>query len=83
MTEYPKKCPECGAKINPLPEKNKRKIVVSILIGAFAGLLVGFWFVTWWFQGLRWDLMTIVHLISGAVLGALVGWGAGAYSSKK
>ena len=83
MSDYPEKCPECGAKLSPKTPVNKRKLLFSILVGAVIGSLVGLWFVSWWFQGLRWDLMSVVHLISGAVLGALAGWGAGAYTSKK
>ncbi|MDH5716800.1 MAG: hypothetical protein OEZ22_04065 [Spirochaetia bacterium] len=81
--QYPKKCPHCGERIEPLSPINKKHLIKSIAIGTVAGTAVGAWFVTWWFEGMGFNnMMAVVHLISGAVLGALAGWGASSYSKK-
>ena len=84
IAHNPKKCPECGADLRP-PAKPGRalRIFISISIGTLIGLASGFWFVDWWFEGSGFfNTMAIVHEISGAILGGLTGWGAGAYASR-
>ena len=63
-------CPTCGRKI-----RRWDKLLVPAIIGAFVGLGVGVWFVSWWFgtEAGFFHFMAIIHEIAGTVLGTLGG----------
>ncbi len=78
------KCPECGTSLKPVVKLNKPRLLVFILIGSALGLGMGFWFVSWWFEGsgFKHD-MAIIHEMAGAILGGLTGWGIGALVARR
>ncbi len=63
-------CPTCGRRL-----RAKKGLFVPLLVGAFVGLGVGVWFVSWWFgtEAGFFHSMAIIHEIAGTLLGALGG----------
>ena len=63
-------CPTCGRKL-----KTRSKLLVPTLVGAFVGLGVGVWFVSWWFgtEAGFFHSMALIHEVAGTVLGILGG----------